>query len=156
MNFRIIQRDSFSVIGKSTIITHVAKYEQLPQFWSCCHSDGTIKMLHTLGDDTIIGVGDNNSSGNDSFRYMIGTSSDINPPVNLDSWIIPASTWIVFDPVLSIPELVGSVWKYIFNDFLPNNDYLLAPTPDLEVNQKINHSDADYTCEIWIPVLRKP
>ena len=146
-------RDSFSITGKSTFINQTEKYEQLPEFWTLCRNDGTIEILHSTGSNTIIGVGDN--SNHCRFRYMIGTSSEIKPSANFDTWTVPASTWAVFDPVLSIPKCVGPVWQYIFSDFLPNGDFDLAHTPDLEINQKICNPDAAYTCEIWIPVVKK-
>ena len=154
MNFRIVTRSSFSITGKSTLIAKADKHAQLPAFWSLCRNDGTMEALHAAGSDTVIGVGENNSH-RDSFRYMIGTLAKADASHSFDKWVLPASTWVVFDPVLSTPECVGSVWEYIFTDFLPNGDYALAPTPDLEVNQKTSHPDADYTCEIWIPVVKK-
>jgi AraC family transcriptional regulator len=150
---RIVERDSFTVTGKSTVILSAEKYTLLPQFWQTCKEDGTIAQLHKFADsDTIIGVGDNNSVG-DSFRYMISVETNRPAGDAYDTMIIPKSKWVVFEPVLSEPKYVGPIWEYIFKEFLPNGKYNLADTPDIEVNHKV--SDDQYTCEIWIPVVEK-
>ena len=131
----------------------------IPKFWEECKKDGTIEKLHELGGScTIMGIGEN--VYNDGFfKYMIGVEMDHVNAVSgarntlFQIKVIPKSTWVVFEPVLSKPRNVIPVWEYITKDFLPNCKYKMADTPDLEVNTKID--EAKYNCEIWIPVIEK-
>lgn len=154
MNYHIVGRDSFRMIGKSTAISGEYKHGQLLQFWQDCHTDGTIEILHSFSENPIIGAG-TCGDANGNFEYMIGIAHEDSCPNGFSSWHIPASTWAVFDPIISVPDLVGSVWAYIFNDFLVNSQYGHANTPDLEVNHRIDNPSARYACEIWIPVIDK-
>ena len=154
MNYRIITKDSFSVIGKFISVSDNKKNIQIPAFWEKCHNDGTIKMLHFIDGDKVMGIGCwGDESGN--FDYMIGVESDLKTSSDLTIWNIPDSTWIIFEPVISTAEQVTKVWGYIINDFLPNSKYRHAETPDIEMNYKIKDCDAKYSCEIWIPVIKK-
>ena len=152
MKYQIIEKESFSVIGKSALISNTDKYQQLPNFWQACHNDRTIEYLHSIAGDIVMGIGScADSEGN--FNYMIGARSDIQPPQNWESWIVPKSLWVIFEPVISTPDRVGSVWEYIFNVFFSQGNYQHANTFDLEVNYRMKNTSKDYTCEIWIPVV---
>jgi AraC family transcriptional regulator len=153
MTYQLIEKAAFTIIGKVTTIIDKRKYEMIPQFWNDCKEEGIINKLHKFGGSRpIIGVGENgNISG--TFKYMIGIESETANVDELQVMIIPKSTWAVFEPVLSEPRYVAQVWKYIFSDFLPNGEYRLANTPDLEVNYRIGIEQ--YKCEIWIPVVNK-
>lgn len=154
MNYKVVEKEQFFVVGKAAIIDLENKYTLLPQFWEDCKKNGTIEKLHELGDGcTIIGAGEN-VSVNNAFKYMIGVEAEQAEDDTMQAMTIPKSTWVIFEPVLSEPKYVGPIWEYIFNDFLPNGKYDLANTPDLEVNRKIDEDS--YTCEIWIPVVEKP
>ena len=153
MTYQLIEKVAFTVIGKATTIIEKRKYAMLPQFWDDCKRDGTInKLLGPCGSRPIIGVGEN-VNVNGTFIYMIGIESETANIDGMKVMTIPKSTWAVFEPVLSEPRYVGPVWEYIFSDFLPNGEYKHANTPDLEVNYRIDIEQ--YTCEIWIPVVKK-
>jgi len=153
MKYRIQNKKAFTIMGKETLIRLEDKHAMLTRFWTDCHANGTIASLHELaGDGPIMGAGEN-VIHDGKFIYMIGIEGESTDTGAMKIMEIPKSTWVIFEPVLSEPKMVGAMWDYIFNDFLPNGKYNLANTPDLEVNHKV--SDSKYMCEIWIPVIEK-
>ena len=153
MNFKLIEREKFTVTGKTTTIRCKDSHIMIPEFWEECKKDGTIEALHRLSEGNIImGVGEV-PDNDDCFKYMIGAEMKQVKKSSMESMTIPKSTWAVFEPVISEPQNVIPIWNYIFNDFFPNGKYKFAHTPDLEVNKKIDEDR--YTCEIWVPVIEK-
>jgi AraC family transcriptional regulator len=67
---------------------------------------------------------------------------------------VAAGTWAVFPSRGPLPGAIQEVTRRIHSEWLPTSGYRHADAPDLEVYPKGDTSDADYYCEIWLPVVR--
>ncbi|MDR1262834.1 MAG: AraC family transcriptional regulator [Oscillospiraceae bacterium] len=154
MNTRIVEREGFRVVGKAIEVRQDNK-ECITNFWDAANSDGTERRLLPLGKPPFLGVCYGMNAGG-GFRYMIGLESTLDAlPDDLEAVNIPPSTWAVFDCTGPMPNAMHSVWERVFTEFLPNEPYAHAGTPDLEVYDAGDVAAEDYHSEIWIPIVKK-
>jgi hypothetical protein len=64
-------------------------------------------------------------------------------------------TWAVFESVGPMPDAIQDVWRRIFSEWFPTNEYEHADGPELEVYEDGGMSSPDYKCWVWIPVVKK-
>jgi AraC family transcriptional regulator len=77
-----------------------------------------------------------------------------NVPVELETLILPSGLYAVFDykGMNSGPE-VASFFQYIYNEWLPNSNFILDDRPHFEVlGEKYKNNDPFSEEEIWIPI----
>ncbi|MBI1308071.1 MAG: GyrI-like domain-containing protein [Bacteroidetes bacterium] len=104
--------------------------------------------------------------------YPQGYFNAFNPNMKFDKWaaipvssvafvpdemkavIIPSGMYAVFNyKGLSTDP---SIFRYIFNTWLPESDYQLDNRPHFEIlGDKYKNNDAESEEEIWIPVVKK-
>jgi AraC family transcriptional regulator len=88
-----------------------------------------------------------------TFDYCIGV--DDTGQDSLESFQIPATTWAIFTSVGALPDAIQDVTKRAYNDWFPTSNFEHAGTPELEVYLPGDPSQADYRCEVWVPVIEK-
>ncbi len=155
MNYKIIQKDAFVVIGKKiqTNQEENKKVHTIPNFWTKLNQDGTTqKLCQVGGNKPLLGVC-YNGKPDGSFTYLIGVEGK--PSAAFESLIIPASTWAVFETHGPMPDAIFLVWKDIFQQFFPTTGYQHAGTPDFELYPTGDVDAADYRAEVWIPIVAK-
>jgi AraC family transcriptional regulator len=176
MNYRVEQKEAFSVFGVDTIVSAIDGkcYQQIPEFWLNSVNNGTMeKILRAAGNCTEITIkgdmfgnhemllngalyGHNSKDG--TFRYLIcqnipksGISDEF---IKLD---IPALTWAVFptDKVSEeeITEKTQTTWGRIYSEWFQTSGYEHADAPELEV-YKYAENDK-FVAEVWIPIVKK-
>ena len=162
MDYRIVEKEAFDIIEKveSHSIDNAENAKSIPDFWTRCHKDGTIKeLLKTTLDKTFIfGVCYGNLAGNaDSFDYSIAALYDkkVGVPEGFRKNTVPARTWAVFDCVGAMPDAMQNTWHKIVSEFFPTAGYQPTYEMDIEAYAEGNMSSPDYRSEIWIPVTRK-
>jgi len=52
---------------------------------------------------------------------------------NMETVIIPSSTWAIFESVGAMPDAIQDVWKRIFSEWFPTSNYEHDKGPELEV-----------------------
>lgn len=164
MDYRIVEKPSFKVMGKALRVSAKNGENQrlIPQFWQQCTADGTYARLAgaapkigILGD-AVLGICADFAPDMSEFTYLIaaeegpGTSAD-----GLEERAIPASTWAVFKAKGALPDSIQAVWGRIMSEFLPAGEYAHAQAPDLEVYPPGNPMQPGYQCEVWVPVVKK-
>jgi len=159
MNYKIIDKGSFTVVGKQTRITTVdgENFKQIPKFWSDCMNDGSYEWISPkAGKLGVLGVStDLHNFYEGFFTYMIGVEKIKDPlPKGYASVTIPAATWAVFESVGSLPEAIQDVTRRIFSEWFPATGYQHDCAPELEVYPVGNIYSPDYRCEVWIPVKK--
>jgi AraC family transcriptional regulator len=159
MDYRIEDKEAFTVIGKSIQVTcqdgeHV---RQIPEFWEECHRNGTITELTSIGTGkNLFGIVLDMQPGKGDFTYMIGTQTDGTlPETGYSVRTIPASTWAIFTCVGPIPGAIQSTFGRIFQEWFPATGYEHAGAPELEVYPPGDVTAEDYRCEVWIPIVKK-
>lgn len=159
MNYKIVEKGSFEVIGKQKRITTVngENFKQVPEFWDECMKDGSYEWISSkAGKLGVLGIcKDLNNFEEGFFNYMIGVEK-INEtlPQGYVSTIIPAATWAVFESVGALPKAIQDVTKRIFSEWMPSTKYQHDCAPELEVYSIGDTTSADYRCEVWIPIKK--
>ncbi|PRR79753.1 AraC family transcriptional regulator [Clostridium vincentii] len=157
MNYKIVDKGRFTVVGKQTRITMVdgENFKQVPEFWGDCMKDGSYQWISSkAGKLGVLGIC-KDFSQDDEFNYMLGVEEikDTLPEGYISS-IIPAATWAVFETVGALPEAIQNLTRRIFTEWLPSTGYQLDCAPELEVYPKGDMYSDDYKCEIWIPIKK--
>lgn len=162
MDYRIVEKEAFDIIERveSHSIDNSESAKSIPDFWTRCHKDGTVKKLLNITPDKafIFGVCYGNLAENArTFDYSIAAlyNEKAEIPEGFRKNTIPARTWAVFDCVGAMPEAMQNTWHKIVSEFFPTSSYQPTYEMDIEAYTEGNMSSPDYRSEIWIPVTRK-
>lgn len=159
MNYKMIDKGSFTVIGKQTRITAVdgENFKQVPKFWDDCMNDGSYEwMCSKAGKLGVLGVSmDLHNFNKGFFTYMIGVEETTDSlPEGYVSVPIPAATWAVFESIGQLPEAIQDITRRIFSEWFPATGYEHDCAPELEVYPEGDIYSPNYKCEVWIPVKK--
>ena len=158
MDYKIVEKDSFTVIGASRTFKYDTAKLEIPQFWTEHYQ--TEKGRIVCG---MYGVCIDESAGPDEFEYLIADSYDPSATVP-DGFVIkniPKHTWAVFACNGAMPKALQDVSQKIFSEWLPNcKDYEIAAGYNIEMYTDLSdypkgNQDENYYSEIWIPVMKK-
>ena len=158
MDYRIIKKESFTVMGVSKQFAYENCKEMIPDFWKEHFQKGNGKYVCGM-----FGINIDASMGNSEFEYMI---ADVyNPSIDIpDGFItktIPAFTWAVFPCKGPMPIALQDVNTKIFSEWLPAlKEYEFAAGYCIEMYDDIRKypkglDDENYYTEIWIPLKKK-
>lgn len=158
MDYRLAQKDSFTVMGSYRKFPYTNANTDIPAFWKEHYEKG--KGEYVCG---MFGVNMDVSMGNDEFEYMIADlynpSADV--PEGFVTKTIPAFTWAVFSCKGALPDSMQDVNKKIFSEWLPAlKEYEFAAGYCIEMYDAPDRyekgtADENYYSEIWIPVKKK-
>ncbi|MCM3292651.1 AraC family transcriptional regulator [Paenibacillus sp. MER 180] len=159
MDYRIVQREAFTVVGKS-IQTTTKEGEnsiEIPKFWRDTYADGTGASISALGKNRdILGVCYGAQQGGEVFNYAIAVETDRTESEDGFEFIqVPAATWAVFTSIGPMPGAIQEVWNRIYQEWFPATDYEQAEIPDFELYPPGDTTSEEYRCEVWIPVIKK-
>jgi AraC family transcriptional regulator len=158
MNYKIIDKGSFTVVGKQRRISMVDEknFKQVPGFWNDCMEDGSYEWICSkAGELGVLGVSKDFDKYKDEFSYMIGVEEIKDClPNGYISTNIPAATWAVFESVGALPEAPHDLLRRIFTEWMPATGYQHDCAPEIEVYPKGDMYSPYYKCEIWIPVKK--
>lgn len=158
MDYKLIEKEAFTVIGVSKKLSYEHARLEVPKFWA--------EYFQTEKGETVCGMYginiDETMSGKE-FEYLIadvydGTSK---VPEGFITRVIPSFTWAVFPCTGRIPDAMQSTNHKIFSEWLPNfKDYEFAAGYNIEMyddpsKYEYGVQDAHYYSEIWIPVKKK-
>ena len=164
INFRIIERPAFEVIGKQTWIAGTDDSAAFGRFWELCGSDGTLSLLEgangfqpgpqtagrTLGLSRV-----EKDPANRAFYYMIAIEKPASCPPDLlegmETYRVPTTQWAAFECHGKVPESIVQAEMYAFMEWLPNSGYEHALAPEMEVYP----NQGDEFCEFWLPIQLK-
>lgn len=159
MNYKLVDKESFAVVGKQTRITAVdgENFKQVPKFWEDCMKDGSYDwIVSKAGKLGVLGVSmDLQNFDKGYFTYMIGVEKNEETiPEDFRSVTIPAATWAVFESVGPLPGAIQDITRRIFTEWFPATGYQHDCAPELEVYPAGDIHSADYRCEIWVPIRK--
>ena len=159
MNYKIIEKDAFTLLGKKTKITTAGGENKvlIPKFWDVCRQDGSMEWLQrNAGKLGVIGVCTDLSTFSEGyFSYMLAIEK-IKEPIP-DGYVIeriPKLTWAVFEAVGSMPESLQSVEIRVFSEWFPATGYQHECAPELEIYCEGDFNSPDYRCEYWVPIKK--
>lgn len=158
MDYKIIEKNSFTVIGISKVFKYDSATREIPKFWTEHYQKGNGKFVCGM-----YGVCIDESMGSDEFEYLI--ADNYNPSTEIPNGfitrVIPKHTWAVFSCKGTMPKSLQDVNKKIFSEWIPNcKDYEIAAGYNIEMYTNVadypkGNEDENYYSEIWIPVKKK-
>ncbi|MEG0894837.1 MAG: AraC family transcriptional regulator [Oscillospiraceae bacterium] len=158
MDYKIVKKAAFTVIGKSKMFKYENAFAEIPKFWTEHYKNG-------YGDTVcgMYGVNIDENMGGDEFEYLIADNyipwNDI--PDGFVTKVIPEFTWAVFPCKGVMPKALQDVNEKIFSEWLPNcKEYKIAAGYSIEMYSNPTDctkgvKDENYYSEIWIPVVKK-
>jgi AraC family transcriptional regulator len=158
MDYKIVEKEAFTVICASRMFKYNSAKEEIPYFWSEHYQKGNGKIICGM-----YGICIDEKEGMDEFEYLIAddyTSSEEIP----DGFVkktIPKNTWAVFPCRGPMPKALQDVTGKIFSEWLPNcKDYEIAAGYCVEMYTNTadypnGNQDENYYSEVWIPVRKK-
>ncbi len=159
MDYRIVERKGFDVIGKLIEVSckDGENFRRIPEFWYECNKDGTVDKLCSVGKgNAVLGICMEMEFDKEMMSYMIGVESNEGvPDSSFTARTIPAASWAVFTSVGPLPGAIQQVTERIFQEWLPATGFEHAEAPELEVYPGGDTTAEDYSCEVWIPVVKK-
>ncbi len=158
MDYRIVEKAAFPVVGKGIRVSTVdgENFRRIPKFWDECMEDGTYEALCGLSQGKeVFGICMEFCKDQHELTYMIAVQSDAAVPTGMEQREISAATWAVFPSVGPVPDAIQKVWQRIFAEWFPATGYEHADGPELEVYPISTMDEAEYRCEVWIPIVKQ-
>jgi AraC family transcriptional regulator len=158
MDYKIIEKASFTVMGAAKTFKYENAKEEIPKFWSELYQPGKEETVCGM-----YGISIDESMGSNEFEYLIADNYNpaVEVPESFITKVIPAYTWAVFACRGGMPQSLQDVNKKIFSEWLPNSkDYEIAAGCNIEMYSDPTEypkgiQDEKYYSEIWIPVKKK-
>ena len=165
MDYRIIEKPAFDVIGKARKFTTVngENFVKIPQFWNefIEAKNYDVLMKLTQGKAGPVTGGENlgvciAGETMEMFTYAIGVEKPEGADTEgFDVIHIPAATWAIFESVGPMPKAIQDVTVQIFQEWFPSTGYEHDARPELEVYLPGDPNSPDYRCQVWMPVVKK-
>ena len=161
MDYRIIEKDAFKIVGLKKRITLVFEgvNHQMDSVLQSLTAD-KIKELKSLCDiepKGILSVSANFSErtveGSELDQY-IGVATTKQATDKCDVLEVDAASWAVFTVVGEFPKALQDTWARIYAEWFPTSGYELTCGPEILWNESPDTSKPNYKSEIWIPVRK--
>lgn len=161
MNYRIVEKDKFNIVGFKKRITMQFKGIN-PQMDSLIQRltpkiIAELKGLCDVEPKGILNVSANfqeRTTEGSEFDQFIGVATSQTVLNSYDSLHVAASTWAVFKVIGTFPDAIQNTWAKIYAEWFPASGYELTGGPELLWNESPDTSKPDYKSEIWIPVRK--
>lgn len=145
MEYRIVEKAAFTIMGKCRKFNADTSYTEIPQFWREHYQNGGGEIIKGMFGACVDGNGKD-------FDYFIADMyfpwNEI--PEGCTTKTFQSGTWAVFPYHGECPKALQDVNTKIWSEWLPNcRGYELVGNYNLEV-----YLDKEYG-EIWVPVKKK-
>jgi AraC family transcriptional regulator len=158
MEFKIMEKDSFTIVGKGKTVSTVngENHHAIPAFWEESDQNGfTFELAKKCGPMGLLGVCLQFNQEKQELLYFIGAEKNIDVlPEDWEEKLIPAASWAVFESNGPLPDSIHKVWEKINSEWFPSSGYEHANAPDLEVYPEGDTKNENYRCEVWIPIIK--
>ncbi|WP_258000292.1 GyrI-like domain-containing protein [Bacillus sp. Marseille-P3661] len=95
---------------------------------------------------------DNYNAKNNTIDYWIAAEHVGDIPEGFSSYQVPASKWVVFEVHGHAPTAMVNVWKQIYSEWIPSNEYEIAKLPAIEAYIDSDIHSPNSLNEIWLAV----
>lgn len=157
MNYRIVEKEGFTVIGMKEFTTTLdgENFKNIPKMWENLPKEKCMEIL-ALSDGEPGGVlGVCADMYNDGFDYWIAAASTKPCPKGLESLDIPACTWAVFETTGPLPGAIQELFPRIFSEWLPTSGYEHGAAPEIEWYSDGDTTSPTYKSGVWLPIVKK-
>lgn len=157
MNYRIEEKDSFSIVGFKRKITtkDEENFNLIPAFWQeSIEREDYKTLMDQQGPLGPLGVITNYDESSAEFDYYIAVEgSQVKDVADQATTTIPGGKWAIFESIGPTPDAIQKVWHRIYAEWFPATNYQHAGTAELEVYFDGDCTREDYRCEVWIPIV---
>ena len=160
MDYKIVEKEAFTVIGASRRFRYDTSFKEIPDFWTEHYQNGGGEIvcgMYGVCIEEKVGL------NKGEFEYLI--ADDYTPckdiPEGYVTKIIPKHTWAVFSCRGAMPTALQDINTKIYSEWLPNcKDYEIAAGYNIEMytnpdDYPNGNQDENYYTEIWIPIKKK-
>ena len=158
MNYRIVERDSFQVVGMKREFSCGAQemgIPGIPKYWEEAHKTGRIEQLIPLINGEIkglLGITENFNEEKNTIDYWIAAEYSRDVPDELESFVYPASKWVVFEVRGPVPSAIIYTWQQIYSEWFPSNGYKPAELAPIEAYIDSDLYSQNSMNEIWVAI----
>lgn len=161
MDFRIVKKDAFSLVGVKKRITVVFEgvNSQIESLQASLTQEKLVE-LKALSDTEPHGIlyvsanfAERTLEGSELDQY-IGVATTKSAPDTWENLWVPASEWAVFTACGEFPKALQDTWAAIYAQWLPGSGFQLTGGPEILWSESPDTTKLDYKSEIWIPVKR--
>lgn len=157
MNYKIIEQGEMLLVGikkNLALLNGDEDFEAISKMWAGLTEEKAdeIMALSNGAIQGLIGVSANNDG--ETVDYYIACTTDASSTSDMDTLLIPATTWGVFESIGPLPEALVNTWKRIFSEWFPSSGYQCAELPTLEIYEDGDNRAEEYRCELWIPIAK--
>lgn len=155
MDYRIVKKESFTVLAKSREFGYENPKQDVPAFWKEYYAAGNGQYVCGM-----FGINIDPQMGDEKFEYLIADvynpAEDI--PHGFEVRTIPAYTWAVFPCRGPLSATMQDVNIRLFSEWLPaQKEYRWSAGYCVEMygapdKYPKGTEDENYYAEIWIPV----
>lgn len=158
MSYHIEEKKRIRIVGiRTPLVEDVEENMRIaPAFWKRTMQDNRLSEIYKLSNmnpDGILGVSVYNNP--QDIYYYIAVTSDNPVPKGMVEYVIPESTWVVFENDGIFKEDVQSVFRKFLTEFLPFSGYDYAELPDIEVYPIVHGKPISGHSEVWIAIKNK-
>ena len=154
MNYRIVRKEAFKVVGVKYEVEMVNEiltpaYEDM----IAAIPDSTITELESISNHEPLGLVhasanySENAEGGATFDQYIGAVTTKEKPVGYSELQVPPLLWVIFE-VDGDWTKVEETWQRIYSEWLPSSSYELVNGPEILASR-------EEQSEIWIPIREK-
>lgn len=159
MKYRIVKKDTFRIVGYATRepMTMEDCFEKVPFFWQEVAAKNGIPRLCELMEGKEPGgiLGVSACDGGEFSGYFIAVATDQAAPEGMTEYLVPATTYAVFECLGPLPNTIQQVQQRIISEWLPTSGYEYAAAPDIEVYPEGDQQSEHYYSEVWLPIVKK-
>ena len=179
MDYRIIEKPSFDVVGKARKISTMngENSRNIPKFWhEFINSKNGEKVLMELtegkpgpitgalelgicfGESVKEGWWESPklSAGYEGIIYVIGAEKPDKPvPKGFKVYHIPAATWAIFEAVGPLTKAIQDITVRIFQEWFPSTGYEHDGKPELDFLLPGDPNSTNHHYQMWIPIVKK-
>jgi AraC family transcriptional regulator len=158
MDFKIREKDSFTIVGKGKTISafNGEHHHAIPAFWEESDQNGfTSELAKNSGPMGLLGVCLQFNHEKHELLYFIGAEKNIDVlPADWEEKVIPAASWAIYESIGPLPDSIQKVWEKVYSKWFTSSAFEHANAPDLEVYPVGDTCNENYHCEVWIPIIK--
>ncbi|MEU7255697.1 AraC family transcriptional regulator [Streptomyces rimosus] len=160
MRYRVVEKEQFHVIGKKARVplVHQGVNPAIADFIRGIDQE-TLDRITALSDqqpEGLVAVCDDldpSRAEGTELDYYHGVVSQLPAPDDLNTLVVPAGTWAVFENSGPFPEALQFLWRDVFTQWFPSNPYQSRPGPEI-LRTRLSQDSSQADAELWIPVER--
>ncbi|MFD7170028.1 AraC family transcriptional regulator [Streptomyces violascens] len=160
MRYRVVEKEAFHLVGRKARVplVHEGVNPAIAEFIRSIGQETALR-IHRLSDQEPEGIVsacddlDPSRAEGTELDYWHAVLTQAAPPEDLDSLLVPAGTWAVFENTGPFPEALQHLWRDVFTEWFPSNPYQSRPGPEILRTRPSETGDVT-DAVLWIPIER--